>query len=146
MNDIPEDGVHQCDMCRDPEQAKRRMKDAMKEYGWIVHLVQPDDEYPYGVNYHTHGLPETYNHPDLQIVLSLDPMTAHKIICTAVDKIKNGARFDEGEAYDNILANYKVKFILVRETDRQVLRMILPDKEGRLDILDIDEQYQEQYQ
>lgn len=140
------DGVCRCDRCRDPEEAARKRQQMMEEYGWIIDFVRPDNDYPYGVNYHTHGLPEKYGHPDLQIVMSLDPNVASGVLWDAVNQIEKGTRFQEDLAYDNILGmGYKVKFIKAQECDREVLRMILPDKEGRLDLVDMDEPYQGQY-
>ena len=85
---------------------------------WIIHLVANGacDEcgkeekgfLPYTCNAHTHGM-EKYDHPDFQVVLSLPPREIGRILNTL------GLRgLDE-----------------FRETGRNVLRAVIPDRQNR---------------
>lgn len=101
----------------------------LKEYGFFCHLVMDDPDSPYGANFHTHGLPEI-GHPDIQIVLPLPPQVYGGIIHGVYDFIKAGNKLELERAYDNFLENMNVQFVWAVENDRDVLRMILPDKKG----------------
>lgn len=108
----------------------RKAKEDMAMFGWYAHYVPDDDQCPGGINYHTHGLIESYGHKDLQIVFPLDMNMCHSIATEVVDKIKAGAKFVPDTFYDEILGNgYKVQFIEAKECDRDVLRILIPDKD-----------------
>jgi len=129
-----EDG-HECDMCRDGAEAVHEKETAMlQKHGWFVHFV-PGSDVPYGLNIHTHGLLEIFEHPDLQICMAMDPQTAHGILADIIeDKIKKGEKFEAGKKYEKIIGNgYNVLFLNASEGDRTVLRMIFPDKDGGFD-------------
>lgn len=105
----------------------------MGEYGFFCHMVpMGDDSSPTGINYHTHGLPETLNHPDIQIVLPISPMVFGPIIHSVFDFIKEGNKLEVEKKYSNFLKDYDVEFAWAIENDRDVLRMILPDVNGGL--------------
>lgn len=104
----------------------------IKKYGWVGDFVS-DDTMPYGLNIHTHGIAETLNHPDLQIVASIGYATANSVIHHCVGKIKQGMVFVPGNHYDEIIKDLPVTFVKAIEDNREVLRVILPDKDGNLD-------------
>lgn len=119
-------------------------EEMMEKHGWYMHAVPAED----GIhaNYHTHGLDETYNHPDLQVTLPLNHEVAHKIICTAVDMIEDGVVFKDGMMYNDIIITFPVEFRKFREMDREVLRIIFPDSNGYFpDDDECDEMYKAQY-
>src|SRR5438874_6564535 len=83
----------ECYSCRHGQAAARAAeKQNMKKYGFFVHAVADDflDNTPTRFNVHTHGLPQTWGHADLQIVLPLEPTTCHSLLWAAVHLIKAG--------------------------------------------------------
>lgn len=131
LKDIKEiEGVCKCDYCLNPEKAEKQEKVWMEENGWFSHVIEGDPGSPTTFNLHTHGLPHTYKHLDLQIVYPLDPKLAQNIIGTATEMIKKGTVFEEDKEYDGLIKGFKVKFKKVTEGGRDVMRMILPDKYG----------------
>jgi hypothetical protein len=104
--------------------------ECIARFGWYAHYVQDDESYPLGVNYHTHGLVEHFQHPDLQIVMPADPELAHKLFCVIVDLIKDGEKFSDGQEV-KYPAGLCGRFHEVEETGRKVLRLILPDFDGK---------------
>jgi hypothetical protein len=118
----------------------------LKKHGWIVHFIGSDDPAtPTGVNYHTHGLTDAFNHLDLQVVISLGQNTAHGIFKSAIDQIKEGRKFAHGDVVDRIVKGYNVKFVTATEGGRNLLRIILPDQNGSLDYADMEVGMREQY-
>jgi hypothetical protein len=106
----------------------------MKKHGWYVHYVTDhDDNSPTGYNVHTHGLTESHDHPDLQIVMPIRPEIAHSLLIATVDLIKSGIKIDTQKEYDKIVKDFKVRFTVAVENEREVLRMILPDAQGNLE-------------
>lgn len=106
----------------------------LKSEGWYSHYVVPEGEK--WVNYHTHGLPEHFRHPDFQFVIPLDADTLHALATKLVDRVKKGERFRAGMRVSGIMQEYDVLLIEASETRnirRRVLRVILPDKTGNLD-------------
>ncbi len=103
----------------------------LKKSKFFVHLVMTDPDTK-GANIHTHGFPESYNHPDIQIVMALPQQIAGAILHTAHDIIKEGGKLELEKAYDQFLHGYNVQFVWAIENGRDILRMILPDKEGEL--------------
>lgn len=112
----------------------------MEQYGWFAHVVVADPNIPTGYNYHTHGMSVTLGHPDLQIVLPIHEEKCHGIAGTLYDQIKGGASFgdgDEAKIPNQDGDSFPVRFIKVREGDREVLRVILPNAEGKLEPKDV---------
>jgi hypothetical protein len=105
----------------------------MREHGWFAHYVA-DPNMPLGVNFHTHGLIESFGHIDLQIVFPLDSRIARGLFTDtiALIKAKPGLVIEPDKEISGIIFKYKTLFILATENDRQVLRMIIPDKDGHL--------------
>lgn len=121
----------QCFSCNNGIEATREMeKNSIKKYGWYAHFVFDQTEAPYEINIHTHGLVETANHKDLQICFPLQQQTAHAILSNVIHRIKEGEVFEAGKKYSKILDGYDVLFINANEDGREVLRMIMPNKDG----------------
>lgn len=133
------------------EEAKRREREQMEKCGWIAHIMEDDPCTPYHFNYHTHGLKESFDHPDLQIVLTLKSEIAHSIVSEVVEHIKEGKKFKHGDLASGIIRaadpdkEYLVLFINAVENNRNILRIILPDVEGNLEPQDMDPQYSHQH-
>lgn len=131
------------------EEARERYRafeqEKLAEHGWIVHFVDGDNSSPTGVNVHTHGLMENYDHPDFQIVIPIPPQIIHPILEGLVDRVKEGERFVADELVDEVLHGYQVKMVEAAECGRTVLRVILPDQKGNLDSWSIEDPYLRQY-
>jgi hypothetical protein len=110
----------------------------LRKVGWIAHCVFPrvdapneNDNYPSGVNYHTHGLLGSFNHPDIQICFPASMESLHGIANAVIHEIKKGKKFEAGVKYYDIMQPpYAVEFIKARECGRDVLRLLIPDKNG----------------
>jgi hypothetical protein len=125
---------NKCECCENGvESVQQKEREFMEKVGWFSHIVLDDPDYPHGVNIHTHGMSESFNHKDIQICLPLDPKIAHWVFVTIYTRIKDGFIFTTGVEYDNVLENYNVKFIDAFEGDRYVLRLILPSPKGEYD-------------
>lgn len=116
-----------------------REQEFLKEPGWYAHYVGQDPEYPNGINIHTHGLLENFNHPDLQICVPMDFHIAHQILINLIENgIKQGKQYKPGtKTQDAIEASpkyigmkYEVLFLEANEGNRKVLRIIFPEKDG----------------
>jgi hypothetical protein len=105
----------------------------LEQFGWFAHYVAGTPDCPNNTNYHTHGLTESFGHLDLQICLPVRHTLAHSIFSTVIGKIKVGQIFIEDKAYEEILKNYPLRFALAFESGRNVLRLLIPDEQGRLD-------------
>ena len=82
-----------------------------KKVDWIIHGVCDGQR----VNFHTHGM-ERYNHMDFQMVLPYPHQELCRIINTMGLRVQEGERFKDGDLV---------------ETRRNVLRIIVPDKNNR---------------
>ena len=121
-----------CSICENgPEATSKFEQEMMAKYGWYVHMVQ-DPNYPLGINYHTHGLDHTYKVMDIQIVYPLPSDIAMNLFHECVGYIDHHGFIEENVGIDKIIRNYKCKFLKVQESGRDVLRMIIPDKDGNL--------------
>lgn len=136
-----------CDACKDGMDALiERQKEAMKKCGFYTHFVQDDDTMPFGVNMHTHGLDETYNHKDFQSVVPLNGDLVHSIFWHLVEELKKGTRFKAGDVLENYVGNgYKLKLVNAEEDGRAVLRIIFPDKNGNYEKETMEEPFLKQY-
>jgi hypothetical protein len=122
----------------------------MKTVGWHAHIVAEDPSAPYGANYHTHGLVESFGHLDIQVVFPIDPRTIHGIVKKLIDQIKDGKKFKHGDRVDGVIQSatdieYQVLLINAIEGGRNVLRMIIPDAAGNLEPQDMDPEYGHQH-
>jgi hypothetical protein len=118
---------------------------AIATFGWCGHYVYDDDESPTGLNVHTHGLLESFGHPDFQIVLPLAERVAHAILITLADAVKEGRRFAPGDVAGGIIEGYDVGFATATECGREVLRVIIPGPDGRVRRGEIGGGYEVQY-
>ncbi|MFX1704982.1 DUF4262 domain-containing protein [Chitinophaga sp. CC14] len=112
-----------------------RDQQLLTEYGWYCHLERDEKphHYPYGINIHTHGIQENFNHPDLQICFDINLELALNIFDRMVENIKSGAKYEPDKSYNDVLANgYNILIITAAEGVRRVLRIILPDASGGL--------------
>jgi hypothetical protein len=116
------------------------------KFGWCGHYVFDDVDSPTGLNIHTHGLRESYGHPDLQIVLPLAEWVAHAILINLAAEIKAGRRFAPGDVACGIIEGYFVGFAAATECGREVLRVIIPGPDGRLARGEIGGGYEVQYE
>lgn len=114
----------------------------LNTHGWYVHYIPEDENL---VNIHTHGLFEKFDHDDFQIVVPLPEKTAQVIFKTFLDRIKGGEKFKSADVVEHIITNYSVKLIDAIESNRTVLRIILPDKFGKLDKISMESPFHLQY-
>lgn len=122
---------NKCKGCKDGlESMLANQDELMKKYGWMIHYVTPDEEYPYGANIHTHGFKESFGHPDIQICAPLSPDVVQGILNTIAGSIKAGKIFKANRKYNNIIEKFPVLMRSTREGGRGVLRMVFPDKNG----------------
>jgi hypothetical protein len=127
------------------EKYKEWVKNCEEKYGWYFHMVNEDPNSPTGINAHTHGVLEKYNHPDFQVVLPVDPKIIQNIFSTVVENVKNGQKYKSGEIYTDVIKNYSVKLLEFEEGNRTVLRIIFPDKSGNLEEKEIGDFFAIQY-
>lgn len=118
---------------------------SLNKYGYYVHCVAVDPSSPTNFNAHTHGMQAFDNHPDFQIIIPLSLKSAHSILCTVADRVKSGERFVSGQKLDKIVRGFEIKLVEAPEDDRKVLRIVLPDPDGKLEPEEINEQYSAQY-
>lgn len=106
-------------------------REMMKKNGWYVHYIPDDSQFPNAINFHTHGIAESFGHLDLQICFPLPPTVAHQIFSMLVDNIKEGYQYLPGIKYPEIIqGDLLVEFMETVECGRPVLRIIFPDKDG----------------
>lgn len=104
----------------------------LEEYGWYMDIVPAEEYDEIHANYHTHGVQDNFNHMDFQIVLNMDPEIAHQIFVNLIIDISNGKSFEEGEKYSDAIEGFNVSFKEYKEMERDVLRVLLPDRDGIL--------------
>lgn len=103
-----------------------RTRTAIAQYGWAAHVI-PDAS---PATAHTQGLMETYEHPDLQVVLPADPATLQRLLRPLAEAVKAGRIFHPGDEAEGVF-NVPVRFAERGEGGRQVLRALFPDPQGR---------------
>ena len=60
----------------------------VKKHGWFAHYVF-DEHTPYGLNLHTHGIPQSFGGQlDYQVVLPIAPEIIDGIFKSAVDQLR----------------------------------------------------------
>lgn len=99
----------------------------INKHGYCIHYVPRGEEQ---VDFHTHGVSNTYQHPDFQIVLPLQKEVAATIFQDLIAAIKDGATFDREGVYDSILDNCPVYLAKTMEGGRNIMRLIFPDARG----------------
>lgn len=108
-----------------------QQKKWLEEYGFYVHNVFPSSDDEILWNHHTHGLKECFNHTDLEIVLPIHPQMAGGIFHGMVNLIKKGESFENKIMSDKVIQNYNVQLFRVNDGTRDLIRIILPDENGK---------------
>ncbi len=109
----------------------------MQKIDWVMHLVKngvrcaecSDVEngfLPMMCNAHTHGM-DKYEHKDFQIVLDIQPDLIMYILNTLGLMVQSGRKFQHGELVEDVAEGYALKLVEVEETERQFLRVLIPD-------------------
>lgn len=123
-----------CDACREGiEAVEKKEAQAMKDIGWYAHYVTDDPGTPFQFNYHTHGFPQKFGHPDIQVCFPVPFDIAHRIAWSAAHHLEEGGKLEAGKSSDAILEGYEVMCIKAHESGRDVIRLVLPDKNGRFE-------------
>lgn len=121
----------ECYVCKFGQAAANKFEaDAIKKYGFYIHFVPNDCGCPHHMNIHTHGILEVFKHKDLQICFPLPQQVALETLHNVVHYIKDGKTFVSGKKYSGIIRNYNIEFIDAIECGREVLRLLVPNKEG----------------
>lgn len=114
------------------EELKRKEQEIMEQYGYVIHYVFPEegsDEVL--LDCHTHGLKENFNHIDLQIVLPIPTEVIGGIIHQMTESIKEGESFENLVMSERVIRDYPVQLVKIDTGDREVLRIVLPDVNGK---------------
>lgn len=140
--------VHKMD--ENYEEIINKRTQMMNVHGWVVDAIHDTKDFSCdtetGVDIHTHGIQESFDHPDLQCILPADINIIHSIFCIIVENIKRGKKYESGKCYGDILNNgYKLRFIEATQGGRRVLRVILPDRKGKLHKNLMQKEFQIQY-
>ena len=85
---------------------------------------------PYICNAHTHGM-NKFNHKDFQVVIDLPQKEIGRTLNTLGCMVRDGRRFHAGEYVKGIYLDCDVRLEEFEETDRTVLRVVIPDKNNR---------------
>lgn len=119
-----------CESCLGVQRLLNHQNELILKNGYLIHLVPDDPNCPYEINAHTHGLWENYKHLDVQVCLSLPMDVLNRVLTAVADKIKQGQRFVPENKYMGIVETFPVMFVFAYESDRVVLRMLLPNASG----------------
>lgn len=109
----------------------KQQKEMIEKYGFVIHNVFPSSEDEVLWSHHTHGLKENFNHTDLEIVLPIDPQLAGSLLHGMVEQIKKGESFENILISDKVIENFDVQLVETMEGDRKVIRVVLPDANGK---------------
>lgn len=110
---------------------RKLMQDDIKKYGFHVHYILHHKE---GfADYHTHGLVETFGHPELQIVMRFQFELAGGIFHDVVNEIRKGKKFEPGKEYENILKGMPIRISAVppEPGEDERVRILFPDAQGK---------------
>ena len=126
-----------CTICTNGVEYYRKWEaEMLSKCGFIIHMVLPTGGSKW-MNYHTHGMPEHFDHQDLQIVFPVSEEQCQSYMWAIIDKIKDGAKYKPGDSDSRILTlvgteePIPVEFSAAVECGRNVLRVLIPDKKGR---------------
>ncbi|WP_186786219.1 DUF4262 domain-containing protein [Paenibacillus agilis] len=117
-------------MNREERKKAMKMATAIAEMGWRADIVPASEYDGIHANYHTHGLQENFGHIDFQVVLPIDPSKTHAVMFQIIENIKEGKVYEEGKLYDDIIP-MPMGFKVFKECGRDVLRLLIPDGQGR---------------
>ena len=93
------------------------------QYGWVAHAITTLPLI------HTHGLPEHFEHPDLEIRLAISHDKRYDLLAALVNAVKAGHHFTAGQE-DTTVFSVPIRFIAREESGRSVLRALFPDPDG----------------
>jgi len=102
----------------------------MKKPDWIIHFIPDASAIEFIANSHTHGM-ERYGHIDFQVVLRVDNKEIGRLLNTLGMRVRDGERFAHGDMVKGLYQDCDVRLDSVKETGRQVLRLIIPDQHNR---------------
>lgn len=102
-----------------------------KDVDWIIHKVWDDGFLEHTCNAHTHGLWEKYNHLDFQLVLNFPDKDISAILNTFGLRVQAGEKFHDGQMVSGIFSDCDVRLEMCEETERIVLRIVVPDGKNR---------------
>lgn len=113
------------------EEFKKQEEELIEKYGFVIHNVFPSSDDEILWSHHTHGLKENFNHMDLEIVLPINPNVVGGIFHSMVKQIKEGESFEDKLISNRVIQNYDVQLVKVNDGHRELLRIILPDVNGK---------------
>jgi len=120
-------------------------EEKIRKHGWFAHFMV--DGLPNGMaDIHTHGIAETFGHPDLQLTVNIGERNAMGIFHALVRRIRGGEVLRVGVDYEDIARGYRTKFTHAGEDGRPVLRLIVPDVAGTLERETMDLMFAKQYE
>ena len=117
------------------------------QHSWIIHYITNEsskkselnakpgtaNEYYYPSNMcnaHTHGL-KAFTHKDFQIVLDIGRENTVFLLNAMAERVRDGETFSDGERVKGIYDDCEIKLASVKEGNREVLRILIPDSENR---------------
>lgn len=112
----------------------KKQKLLKAKYGYVIHAVP-------GQSTHTHGLYESFGHPEIECTLPTDPNLLMHLVRDLAERVKGGQFFTSGEMVDDLIQNFSVKLAGCPTG----LRLILPDPNGSLDVSTMLPDYAAQY-
>jgi hypothetical protein len=141
-----EDAAHEFEVAFVPSEETEEILRQERPGGrlYVMRLQEDSPESPTGFNGHTVGLRDNFGHPDFQLVARMSPGMAAEILINLAEAVVAGRRFAAGDLAGGMNANFVVGF--AKATEGEVLRVIVPDKEGRTARGEIDEAFAVQYE
>lgn len=123
---------------------KSRERNMIEDHGFFVRYVYETEasEFDGLANIYTQGLPRSFNHPDIQVVLPIPQLVIHSVLVGVVNAIKSGIVFEDGVISHEVLAGMPVTFKPFDNGGVSMLRMLLPDPNG---VLPTDDSCSESY-
>ena len=104
----------------------------MAKVRWYIHSVFQTPDLPeYIQNNHTHGMQEEYEHYDFQMLINLGANEISRLLNTISFRVQEGEIFKNGQMVSGLYEDCNIRLDLFRETGRDVLRLIIPDKDNR---------------
>ena len=137
--------MKECQNCRDPKAGIHWRHEMLNRRAFVIDYITDDCKVPTGFNCHTHGLGERYGHQNFQIVYPLFYRQCKDIFEGLVAKIRRRKRFEAGKFYGGIVDKYDITMIEVTEGGQWFLRLILPGRDGVLDVRKMKHPYHMQY-
>lgn len=112
------------------------LQELIDSYGWFYTANFNCTAMPNGVDIHTHGLFEKYDHHDLQVCLPVtydELETVSGLFRLIIDEIDKGRRFEPGLPYMGLLPEpYTLTFATAIVGGKRYYRLLYPDTNGLL--------------